>query len=90
MVTCNDLRELKLDLDIRPDIRFIDTNLQKCMKFGVGSLYITIKKKYKFGSDPAIFDSVIRPDIQPDIRFGHTNEQIRTKFNVDIYKAILK
>ena len=77
------LRELKLDSDIRPDIRpdirFIDNNQQNCMKFGVSSLYVTIKKKCKFGNDPAIFGSVIRPDIQPDIRFGHTNEENCTK-----------
>ena len=60
------------------------------MKFGVSSLYVTIKKKNKFGNDPAIFGSVIRPDIQPDIRFGHTNDQIRMKFGGDMYKAILK
>ena len=60
------------------------------MKIGVSSLYVTIKKKYKFDNDPAIFASVIRPDILPDIRFGHTNGQIRTKFGGDVYIAILK
>ena len=60
------------------------------MKFGVSSLYVTNKKKYKFGNDPAIFRSVIRPDIQPDICFGHTNLQIRTKFGGEMYNVFLK
>ena len=82
----------KLDVrpDIQPDIRFIYTDGQNCMKIGVSSHYVTIKKKNKFGNDPAIFGSLIRPDNQPDIRFGHINEQIWTKFGRDMYKVILK
>ena len=76
--------------DVRPDIRFIHTNQLNYIKIGVSGQYVTIKKKYKFGNDPAIFGSVRRPDIRPDIRFGHTNVQIRTKYGGDIYKAILK
>ena len=60
------------------------------MKLGVSSHFVTIKKKCKFGHDPSIFGSVIRPDIQPDIRFGHTNQQIRTKFGGDMYNTFLK
>ena len=76
--------------DIQPDIRFINTNRQNCIKIVVSSQYVTIKKKCKFGIDPAIFGSVIRPDNQPDIRFDHTNEHIRKKFGVGIVNIILK
>ena len=60
------------------------------MKLIASSQYVAIKKIYKFGNDPTVFVSVIRPDIQPDIRFGHTNQQIRTKFGGDVYNTFLK
>ena len=60
------------------------------MKIGVSSHYVTIKKKNKFGNDPGIFGSLIRPDNQPDIRFGHTNDQIRMKFCGGMFNVILK
>ena len=88
------MQELNIGPDIRLDtqldIRFIFTNQQNCMKLGVSTDYITIKKKNELGKDLTIFGSVIRPDIQPDICFSHTYEQIYMKLVRSINNVILK
>ena len=70
-VPSNDFRKVKLDPDIRPDIKF---NHQNCTQYRVTYQNVIIRKRNIFDADQTICGSVIRPDTLPDIRLAHINE----------------